>query len=147
MRNAVIILGLLGGVTAIMFLVWDPSLKAEEEKTPVDQSLLARVEALEELISLHTHDRELRGISERLQALEAVQTNDSSVPKLVEPIRQAPSQQLTADLSKLKQEVQSLSSKLANLERSVSPLKQDISKLKLSVMRVESSVARIDLRR
>lgn len=147
MKYAVVLCGLLISLAAVILLDRDPSVQAEEEPAEVDQQLLARVEALEDLVSFHNHERELEGIIKRLQQLEAAQGGNVPEQPLAAATSQPPSPQLSGELNKLRQDVQSLSSKLAALERTISPLKQDVSKLKLSMTRVESSVARIDLRR
>jgi len=147
MRNVVIGVALLASLRRSSLIPREPAVLAEEEKPAADESLLKRVEALEDLLSFHTHERELQDIKARLETLEAAQSNDRSEHRYSEPVSKSPTSNISGELRKLQQDVRSLSGKVAALDRSVSPIKQDVGKLKLSVMRVESSVARIDLSR
>ena len=147
MKNAVIVLALVGCALLLAILLRDPAVQAEQEKVAVDESLRARVESLEDLLSFHSHDRELRSLGARLEALEAESNKERRIQPSTEASIQPQRASDSGELNKLRQDVQSLASKLSTLERSVSPLKQEIDKLKLNLNRVESNVARIDLRR
>jgi chromosome segregation ATPase len=151
MRNTVIAIALLGSLLGVMLMARDPAVPTETppraSESAQNSVLLSRIAALEDMVSFHTHDRDLQNILERLQALESAQGDGRREKRSADPAVPIPSRTTTGELNRLRQDVQNFSNKLANLDRSLSPLKQEIDKLKHSFVRVESSLARVDLGR
>lgn len=149
MKKVTALVLLVASLVSVRLLLQDSEIRAQEEPANVqpqaNADLLARVALLEELVNFHSHERELRDIRSRLEAIEGSrQPHPSNAPA---PPAIHPRLSQADEAGELKREVTRLTAKLATLERSVDPLKQDIAKLRLSMSRVESSVARIDLNR
>ena len=154
MKNVVVTsLLLLAALLVAFLLTRDPGTVVRAQDPKETNDLAARLAEMEEFISLHSHERELQEIRDRIRAMEASATRDQreaeprvgtrSSVSASRAVRTPPNRELAT----LKRDVQSLSSKLSSLERMLTPVKQDIAKLKLGLSRLESSVAGIDLRR
>jgi len=146
-KAGVLLLLLIVGVAAMYLLPQDPAIRAQDDAGNKEADLLARIEVLEDLLSYHSHERELKEILARLHALEGSRVNQRAAQVDSSPSLRTQPAPANNELRALKQDVQSLASKLSAVERTVGPLKQEIASLRLAIGRVESSVARIDLRR
>jgi hypothetical protein len=161
MTRGVVLLLLLGGVAALILLPQEPAIHAQDEGAAAGSELEARIAKLEELVSFHSHERELKAIRDRLDAIDAaVADSRITTPAPAEPAatraattRPAPALRLNDsplarnENRELQREVQSLKGRLAKLEQTTSQLKQDDSNLRIALSRLESTVVRIDLKR
>ncbi len=146
MKRVLVLLLLLGGVTALVLLPQEPPIHAQDESSTVDSDLKMRVAKLEELVSFHSHENELNRISARLDAIDAALAKSTpSRPIPTTRLNERPSAK--NDVGELLREVQSLKGRLAKLERITSQLKKDDSNLRTDLSRLESTVIRIDLKR
>jgi DNA repair exonuclease SbcCD ATPase subunit len=151
MKRGLVLLLLIGGVAAIVLLPQEPPIHAQDEGGAAGKALEKRIAKLEELVSFHSHERELNAISGRLDALDAALANSAlTKPALTEPTPTARLPELPSarnESRELQREVQSLKDRLAKLEQVTSQLKKEDSNLRNALSRLESTVVRIDLRR
>ncbi len=151
MKRGLVLLLLLGGVAALVLLPQEPPIHAQDEGGAAGNGLEARIAKLEELVSFHSHERELDVIRARLDAMDAtIASSAATRPDLTKPAPTARPTELPSarnDSRELQREIQSLKSRLAKLEQITSQIKKDESNLRTAVSRLESTVIRIDLKR